>query len=479
MTKGALGMISAELRDMAKKKEWQKACKMVIAEKRRFFPEEGKRPLPDGESSQTILLTGGAGFIGSHLTERLLGEGHRVVAIDNFNEVYAPYKKWQNVERFTGLPQYKLVVGDIRDRAALNKAFRAAASLSSGDFQIIHLAALAGVTQSVPEGVPPSVLSDKRAAKYRPADIEYYEVNVMGTANILAFARHYGAKNIVAASSSSVYGGNEFPPFKETDDTSRPLGPYAASKRMNEYQASAFYFNHRIPITMLRYFTVYGIRGRPEMIFWFFFDSMKKGVPVRQRSSDSSTRSYTHISDIVGGVAACTRQKYINDNFRKKKGAASEVLNMGGSQTVKLGYLRRLVAGELGLKPRMDRQKADPADVPASSAITSRAQKLVGYWARMTIERGVKEYGKWYRQQEKYQPIYDEYRKLMDRVAKKGSLSPGEARRAAAVTDKLSWLVEELDPAGHAQRAGLSSGVNRSEYLTALQFLSNSLAQVS
>ncbi len=455
--------------------------KKVSKEKRAFFDEKQAKPMPSGEPAQTILITGGAGFIGSHLIEELLREGHSVVAIDNFNEVYEPYKKWQNVERFTGLPRFKLVVGDIRDTVALNRAFRLAYESGKGDFQVIHLAALAGVIQSIPKSEPIAPLNDKQAAGYSPADREYYEVNIMGTANVLVLSRRYGAKNIVAASSSSVYGGNENPPFKETDDTDRPLGPYAASKKMNEYQAWTYYLNHNIPITMLRYFTVYGIRGRPEMVFWSFFDNMRKGLPIKQRGPDTSTRSYTHISDVTRGMIACTREKYIRENFYKKKKRyllaerkgtkvslddrdAVEVLNIGGSQTVELGYLRKLMAKNLGVKPEVDMQKPNPAEVPVSSAITCKAEHLIGYKARMTIERGVEEYGRWYHIQERYQPVYDRYRNLRDKMkGKRGRVSANDLKKAIDVAEQLKRLLIELDPD--------KIKVDKSEYLVAYNYL--------
>jgi UDP-glucuronate 4-epimerase len=303
-----------------------------------------------------FLVTGGAGFIGSHVCERLLHDGHAVWAFDDLNPFYDTQLKQRNLREIQSLAKpFEFVHGDLTDRNALDEL------LGSEKFdQIIHLAARAGVRPSLEE---PAL---------------YQRVNVEGTANLLEAARLNGVKKIVIASSSSVYGVNSKVPFAESDPVSRPISPYAASKLACEALGHVYHHVYGMDIVMLRFFTVYGPRQRPDLAIHKFASLIRAGKPVPVFGDGSTARDYTYISDILEGIIACTRKEFGYDIF-----------NLGESETVKLGRLIELLEQALGKKAIIERQPPQPGDVPITCADISKAQTKLGYRPRMKIEQGL------------------------------------------------------------------------------------------
>src|SRR5262245_43424529 len=234
-----------------------------------------------------FLVTGGAGFIGSHLCERLLGEGHAVWAFDDLNDTYTPAERRRNLREVASSPAFHFVHGDLRDRAAVE----AAVSAARPD-QIVHLAGRAGVRTSLTDPVL------------------YQQVNVVGTTHVLEAARARGVRKLAIASSSSVYGVNSKVPFAETDPIFHPVSPYASSKLACEGLGHVYHHLYGMDVVMLRFFSVYGPRQRPELVISKFVRLMEAGQPIPVFGDGSSARDYTHVSDIVDGVMATTRKKF-------------------------------------------------------------------------------------------------------------------------------------------------------------------------
>ena len=307
-----------------------------------------------------ILVTGGAGFIGSHLVERLLGEGHDVICLDNFNDFYDPAIKHRNIEKAFWSSRYTLVSGDILDRDLLEKTF------SEKLDAVVHLAAWAGVRPSI---VNPHI---------------YQQVNVEGTLNLLECCRDHGVEKFVFASSSSVYGGRSDVPFRETDNVMQPISPYAASKVAGEALCYTFHHLYGIHIHALRFFTVYGPRQRPEMAVHLFARKMLDGESIRAFGDGKSSRDYTYIDDIIGGVTA---------SLMRCEGF--ETINLGGSKTTSLERLLTLIAERLGKKPRIELAPDQPGDVPVTYADVTLAERLLGYNSKVTIEEGIDRFCTW------------------------------------------------------------------------------------
>lgn len=312
-----------------------------------------------------FLVTGGAGFIGSHVCERLLQGGHEVCAFDDLNDFYSPALKQANIRQLQSLAKpFDFVQGDLCDRSALEEVF------ASADFdQIIHLAARAGVRPSLQE---PAL---------------YQRVNVEGTVNLLEVARARGVKKATIASSSSVYGVNAKVPFSEADPIFSAISPYAASKLACEALGHVYHHVYGMDIAMLRFFTVYGPRQRPDLAIHKFASLITAGKPIPVFGDGSTARDYTYVSDTVDGVLACTEREFGFDIF-----------NLGESQTVKLSYLIELIEKALGKAAVIDRQPIQPGDVPITFADISKARERLGYDPTVKIEEGIPKFVEWFRQ---------------------------------------------------------------------------------
>jgi len=311
------------------------------------------------------LVTGGAGFIGSHLVERLLAKGHEVLVLDDFDDFYDPAVKRENIRAASASPRWRLVEGDIRDAGLVERTF--------GDFapeMVVHLAARAGVRPSIDQ---PRL---------------YQEVNVGGTQVLLEAARRSGMRKFLFASSSSVYGDESRVPFAESDPVERPVSPYAATKRASELLGYTYWHLHGIAFWALRFFTVYGPRQRPEMAIHKFTRLIDDGEEVPQFGDGSSRRDYTWIEDIIDGVEAAVERI---DGY--------EILNLGESKTTSLSELIGLIARALGKPARIRRMPFQPGDVQATYADISRAAARIGYAPKCPVEAGIPRFVAWYREQ--------------------------------------------------------------------------------
>ncbi len=313
----------------------------------------------------TILVTGGAGFIGSHVCAGLLERGNEVVCLDDFNDYYDPAFKRANVEPFGASPQWHLVEGDIRDSGLVDETFR-----RFGVTATVHLAARAGVRPSIRE---PRL---------------YQEVNGLGTLNLLEAARKAGARTFIFGSTSSVYGINSKVPFSEDDPITCPVSPYAATKRGNELMAFTYHHLYGLSVTCLRFFTVYGPRQRPEMAIYLFAERLARGLAVPRFGDGSTARDYTYVDDIAAGVLAAL-----------DAAAPFEIVNLGGSRTTTLARLIELVAGALGVEPRIEEFPLQPGDVPITFADVSKARGMLGWEPRVPIEEGIRRFVAWYREE--------------------------------------------------------------------------------
>jgi UDP-glucuronate 4-epimerase len=293
-----------------------------------------------------ILVTGGAGFIGSHLCERLLQDGHEVIALDNFNHFYDPAIKRRNVEAALTDPAYSLVEGDILDTACLE-----------------------------------TVVDSKLDA------VVHQRVNIEGTLNLLEACRRRDVRRFVFASSSSVYGGRSEVPFCETDNVMNPISPYAATKVAGEALCYTYHHLFGIQVNALRFFTVYGPRQRPEMAIHMFADRILKGEEITLFGDGESSRDYTYISDIIDGITAA---------IDRCDGCA--ILNLGGSTTTSLNRLVALIGARLGRTPLIRRLPDQPGDVPITYADVSSARSRLDYCPKVGIKEGIARTCDWLKQ---------------------------------------------------------------------------------
>lgn len=307
-----------------------------------------------------FLVTGGAGFIGSHVVDRLLSEGADVTVLDDFNDFYSPSIKRENVAGFE--KPVKVVEGDIRDLAAVREA-------CEGSDVVIHLAARAGVRPSIEQ---PRL---------------YFSTNIDGTFNVLEAARDTGIKRVIFASSSSVYGVNEKVPFSESDPILRTISPYAATKIAGEQLCSNFSHLHDINIVCLRFFTVYGPRQRPDLAISKFVRLIDSGKPIDRYGDGRTGRDYTYVEDIVQGIVGAL-------SFEEKP---FDIFNLGGSQTVTLNELIDAVESAMGAKATINPLPEQPGDVPLTSADVSKAAQYLGYRPETPLREGVRKYVDWYR----------------------------------------------------------------------------------
>ena len=311
-----------------------------------------------------FLVTGGAGFIGSHVCERLLRFGHAVWAFDDLNDFYDTRLKRRNLCEIQSLARpFEFVHGDLTDRAALDEL------LGSVKFdQIVHLAARAGIRPSLQQ---PAL---------------YQRVNVEGTLNLLEAARLNHVRKITIASSSSVYGVNSKVPFSESDPIFCAISPYAASKLACEALGHVYHHVYGLDVVILRFFTAYGPRQRPDLAIHKFSRLITTGKPIPVFGDGSAARDYTYISDILDGVMACTEKEF-----------GYEVFNLGESQTVSLDRLIELLESALGQKAIIDRQPPQPGDVPITCADVTKARARLGYDPSVKIEQGIPLFVDWFR----------------------------------------------------------------------------------
>jgi UDP-glucuronate 4-epimerase len=316
-----------------------------------------------------ILLTGGAGFIASHLAERLLRDRHALTIVDDFNDFYDPKLKRENIELLRRIGTFDLVEGDIRNSSFVDSLF-----VKSKFDQVVHLAARAGVRPSIQQ---PQL---------------YVETNVTGTLNLLEGARRAKVPKFVFGSTSSVYGVNSKVPFSEDDAILHSISPYAATKLCAEQLCHNYHHLYGIEVVILRFFTVYGPRQRPEMAIHKFARSILKGEQIEMYGDGSTRRDYTYVADIADGVYAAMQRKLLY-----------EIINLGDSNTVELKYLVALIEKAAGKKAKIKMIPEQPGDVPITFANIEKARRLLGYEPKVKIEEGIERFVQWYKQQ-KHEP---------------------------------------------------------------------------
>ena len=326
-----------------------------------------------------ILVTGGAGFIGSHVTEALLARGDEVVCFDNFNDYYSPVRKRKNVAPFLGNPSYRLYEQDIRDLEEMESIFASVKDPvrkgsrgkgQEGIEKIVHMAALVGIRHSVEN------------------PLDYPSVNERGTLYLLELARRYGVRNFVFASSSSVYGANKKTPFSETDPTDRPLAPYAASKKASELLAHAYHHAYGLRCTSLRLFSVYGPRGRPDMAPYLFTQRISEGKEITLFDGGRPQRDWTYIDDIARGILAA-----LDADFEY------EVINLGYSKPVLMREFVTIIEELVGRKAAIVSHPLPPSELFITHADISKARHLLGYEPKTSLEEGLPRFVDWFRRE--------------------------------------------------------------------------------
>lgn len=310
------------------------------------------------------LVTGAAGFIGSHLCERLIQNGWSVVGLDNFDAFYDPAVKRRNVEGLQRSDRFRLVEGDIRDAACVDSVLKA-----EPVSVIVHLAAKAGVRPSIED----------------PAG--YTDVNINGTVVMLEAARKYGMKKFVFASSSSVYGNNRKVPFAETDNVDNPISPYAATKKAGELICYTYSHLYDMGMTCLRFFTVYGPRQRPDLAIHKFARLIEAGKAIPVFGDGSMRRDFTYIDDIIDGVTAAM-----------ERCEGYKIYNLGESRPVRLDTLIAEIETALGKKAVLNRLPEQPGDVRQTYADVSRAMAELGYEPKTEIQTGLQRFVQWLRE---------------------------------------------------------------------------------
>jgi UDP-glucuronate 4-epimerase len=314
-----------------------------------------------------IFVTGAAGFIGSHLAERLCGRGDDVIGLDNFDAFYARADKERNLAKLRSEPKFTFVEGDIRDADVLDRIFG-----ERHPEVVVHLAALAGVRPSLADPV------------------RYADVNVIGTQRVFDACRAHGVGRLVFGSSSSVYGRDSEPPFKESDPCLTPLSPYAATKRANELMLFTAHHLYAVDVTCLRFFTVFGPRQRPDLAIHKFAKLMAAAKPIELFGDGSTSRDYTYIDDIIDGVVAAIDQP--------RAGAPGfRVYNLGGSRTTTLKQLVDLLSKALAMKPTIESLPEQPGDMKRTLADVTLAGKELGYAPKVSMQDGIQRFADWWR----------------------------------------------------------------------------------
>lgn len=316
---------------------------------------------------KTYLVTGGAGFIGSSLSERLVKEGNKVVAIDNFCDFYNPKIKENNVKELIKNSNFKLYRNDIRDKEAIKKIFE-----ENNIDIVMHLAAMAGVRPSIENPVL------------------YQEVNCMGTQNILEEMKAHNIKNLVMASSSSVYGNCKEVPFKENMVVDFAISPYAATKKANEVMTHVYHKLFDFNVIMLRFFTVYGPKQRPDLAINKFTRLMLEDKEIPMFGDGTTSRDYTYIDDIVDGIIRSCNYVENNDNVY-------EILNLGNSSPVSLKEMIDIIGQVVGVEPKIKQLPMQPGDVDRTFADVSKAKELIGYNPKTSFKEGIENFVNWYK----------------------------------------------------------------------------------
>jgi UDP-glucuronate 4-epimerase len=312
---------------------------------------------------KAVLVTGAAGFIGSHLAGKLLDLGYQVIGMDNFDDYYSPAIKYDNSRTLQTRDGFTMVKGDIRDTSLLAQVFT-----EHSINLVVHLAARAGVRPSLEK------------------PLLYQDVNIGGTINLLEASRTYGVTRFVFASSSSVYGLNSKLPFSEDDKVESPTSPYGASKIAGELYCRTYHNLYGLPMVALRFFTVYGPRQRPEMAIHLFTRMIGSGEEIKLFGDGSSKRDYTNIEDIVSGIVQALT--FPHQGF--------EIFNLGNSHPIALDYLIHLIEEALGKKARIRRLPMQAGDVPITYADVSKAKSRLGYQPKIAIEEGISSFVQWY-----------------------------------------------------------------------------------
>lgn len=311
----------------------------------------------------TYLVTGGAGFIGSHLVEALLRRGEHVVCLDNFSTYYDPLRKRRNVAWAETQAGFRLVEADLRDAAALAEVFK-----THRPRYVAHLAALPGPRPSIAN---PAL---------------YTQVNVTGSVHLLELSRQYNVENLMLASTSSVYGRTAKLPFEECDPTDRPLSPYAATKKAVEVLAYTFHSLYAMPTSIVRFFTVYGPRGRPDMTPYLFVDRMVRGEPIVLFNNGIELyRDYTYVDDIVAGIIAALDKPH-----------PFEVFNLGNSQPIEMRRFVALIEATTGLQAQIENRPLPATEPLITFANSAKAERMLGFQSQTTVEVGLERFWTWY-----------------------------------------------------------------------------------
>jgi len=314
--------------------------------------------------SETVLVTGAAGFIGSHVTDRLLARGDHVIGIDNFDPFYARQLKERNLANARTSPAFTFIEADCAEPEQMHAAF------AQSPHVVVHLAAKAGVRPSIADPVG------------------YVRANVLGTQVVLETAREHGVRRFILASSSSVYGNNQKVPFSEADAVDHPISPYAATKRAAEIIAYCHHRLHGTGVLALRLFTVYGARQRPDLAIRKFAELMMRGQPVPCFGDGTTERDYTWIDDVVDGfIAAIDRSREMRGEF--------QIINLGESRTTSLARLVELISAAVGGQHRIQWLPRQPGDVNRTYADVSKAGELLGYHPTTPVEEGIPRFIEW------------------------------------------------------------------------------------
>lgn len=318
-------------------------------------------------SAQTIFVTGAAGFVGSRLTKRLLERGDRVIGHDNVNDYYALEHKERHLRDLTPNPNFTFIKGDLRDAEHLKQVFT-----QYKPAKVAHLAAMAAVRYSVKH------------------PLIYGEVNVQGTMNLMDAARTLGHIPCLLTSTGSVYGTNTPIPFKEDAAADRPLAPYSGSKRAMEMMGSAFSHMYKLPVTILRFFNVYGPHGRPDMMPWLWTQMINRGEPLVLYVDNGKQllRDWTYVDDIVDGFVLAIDQRQPAD---------FEIFNLGCGNPVENIRFIRVLESLLGKKAKIREEQAPPSEMPVMYADTGKASRVLGYKPKVMIEEGLRRFVEWMR----------------------------------------------------------------------------------
>jgi len=321
--------------------------------------------------NMTVLVTGAAGFIGSHVSHALLACGAQVIGVDNLNDYYQVQLKRDRLTPLLAQPGFQFFELDISDRDAFNTALR-----DEKITRVIHLAAQAGVRYSIEK------------------PFAYTQTNVTGHLVVLEYCRHLdGLQHLVYASSSSVYGGNEKLPFAESDPVDRPISLYAATKKADELMSHTYSHLYRMPQTGLRFFTVYGPWGRPDMALWTFTESILAGKPIRVFNHGNMKRDFTFVDDIVAGVLACLDSPPADDG----KSAPHRIYNIGNHRSEKLTHMIAVLEKALGRKAEKIFEPMQPGDVAETCADITAIQRDHGFIPTTSIDVGIPRFVEWYK----------------------------------------------------------------------------------